>query len=278
MTTSQIASWFGILYGNSKYIHEYDSLSDAKTQFALEFSNFITMKQMNIDSYYNTLFNKINNFIDKLEFTKEGKTTLEKHKGRKESTNTNVKDSFEENTKRSEATDITEHNNDNYSDSTSHGKTVTENGGTVDEHYRVYFGNSNVVKNSEDRHKNAENNTHSSTAESGSTSISHTSNGDENYKQTVGNATDNYNETIRHAASNYHEKVANAINNYTTIEDISASIFDNDVMDYNNYKETTKNSWHEVQVAFQFLGKLSTKTFVEEILKEFFNYISYNVE
>ena len=277
MTTNQLASWFGLLYGNSKYIHDYETLSEAKTQFALEFSNYISMKQLNIDSYYNTLFNKINNFIDKLELTKEGRTTLEKHKGRKESTNIDYTDKYNEETKKANNTNISEKQGTDYTDTTTFGKTEQQTGKYTDTNARNYFGNSSLVDRSRDTHAQT-NGAENQLTEGGRQSVRREGTADNNEKTTKGDKANNYIETTRNKENNYHQKVANALSNYTTIEDISASIFDNDVMDYNNYKETTKNSWHELQGAFQFLGQLSTKTFIEEILKEFFNYISYNVE
>jgi len=277
MTTSQIASWYGLLYGNSKYIHDFELLSDAKTQFALEFSNFISMKQLNIDSYYNTLFNKINNFIDKLEFTKEGKTTLEKHKGRKESTNVDYTDKYNEETKKATNTNLSEKQGTDYTDTTTFGKTEQQTGSYTDTNARNYFGNSSLADRSRDTHAQSSG-ANNQLTEGGTQSVRRQGTANNNEKTTIGDKTNNYIETTRNKENNYHQKIADALSNYTTIEDISASIFDNDVMDYNNYKETTKNSWHELQGAFQFLGQLSTKTFIEEILKEFFNYISYNVE
>ena len=44
-------------------------------------------------------------------------------------------------------------------------------------------------------------------------------------------------------------------------------------MDYNNYTETTTNTWHEGQMATMLLDRLRDTNFIEKILHEFFSMV-----
>lgn len=276
MSSTSLACWYGLNYGNSKYIHEFDDIAQARTDFANNFTNWLAIKQPTINAYYETLFDKINNYLDEMTFTKEGQTTLEKHKGRKMSTNTDFKESFNEDTKRAQKTDLKEKQSTDTTDKISFGKTTEENAIYTDTHSRSYFGSTQLIDNEKTEHSGTSGN--NSTQEGGTQKLQRTGTADSNVKSTIGTDTDNYIKTTRNELQNFNHKVGTALENYTTIQDISAEIFDNDVMDYNNYIETTHNSWHTVQVAYDLLNKLNSKTFIEQLLIEFFNYISYCVE
>ena len=74
MSSTDLGWWYGTYYGDSWYKYkEFTDLATAKSDFAGSFSAYMKLKQSYIDSYYNNLFGKINNFLDKIEFTKEGK-------------------------------------------------------------------------------------------------------------------------------------------------------------------------------------------------------------
>lgn len=279
MTSTDLSWWYGTYYGDSWYKYkEFTDLANAKSDFAGSFTAYMKLKQPYIDSYYNNLFDKINNFLDKIEFTKEGITTLEKHKGRKMSTNEDVKTSTNEDTNKSTKTDLSETQSTDITDATTHGKTINETGEYQDTNSRTYFGHTDLVNRSRDTHQKltGAENTVTST-EGGTTSVHTTGNANNNKKTTTGSDTNNFTKTVKNANNNYTQKVANALNNYTTIEDISASIFDKDVMDYNNYKETTTNTWHEGQMAVMLLDRLKDTNFIEKILHEFFCTVSCDI-
>lgn len=276
MSSNSLACWYGLNYGNSKYINEFDDIAQARTDFANNFTNWLAIKQDTINAYYETLFDKINNYLDEMTFTKEGQTTLEKHKGRKMATNTDTKDSYNEDTKRAQKTDISEKQSIDTTDTISFGKTTGESGNYTDTHSRSYFGSTQLIDNEATQHQGTSSN--NTITEGGTQGLHRTGSANNNAKTTTGSDSDNYIKTTRNELNNYHHKIGEALNNYTTIQDISAEIFDNDVMDYNNYIETTHNSWHTVQVAYDLLNKLNSKTFIEQLLLEFFNYICYCVE
>lgn len=264
-------------YGDSWYKYkEFTDISVAKTDFANSFTAFMKLKQPYINAYYNNLFDKIDKFIDKIEFTKEGITTLEKHKGRKMSTNEDVKTSTNEDTKKATKTDLSEKQSTDITDATTHGRTEQQTGDYTDTNSRNYFGNTELIDRSENTHSQIRG-ANNKLTEGGTTSVHTTGNANNNEKTTTGSDTNNFTKTTKNANDNYTQKVANALNNYTTIEDISSSIFDKDVMDYNNYKETTTNTWHEGQMATMLLDRLLNTDFIEKILHQYFCTVSCDI-
>ena len=277
MNSTDLSWWYGTYYGDSWYKYkEFTDLANAKSDFAGSFSAYMKLKQPYIDSYYNNLFGKINNFLDKIEFTKEGITTLEKHKGRKMSTNEDVKTSTNEDTKKSTKTDLSEKQSTDITEATTHGKTEQQTADWTDTNARNYFGSNTLVDRSRDTHAQTSGGNNKLT-EGGTTSVNTTGNANNNEKITTGSDTNNFTKTIKNKNDNYTQKVAHALDNYTTIEDISNSIFDKDVMDYNNYKETTTNTWHEGQMAVMLLDRLKDTNFIEKILHGFFCTVSCDI-
>lgn len=283
MNSTDLANWFGYTYGNSLYYSDCDTLAEAKTKFNNEFTTFMKINQYKLDNYYNTLVNNIVNYIDDLQVTKTGSTILEKHKGRKESYNKDETKGFNEDSKEATNTDLTEKKNENYKDETSHGKETRHSQKYTDHTFRGYFGSAptgveyGLAPNEVTRHDTDGSNGDilNRDFEDGTTSVERTSNGTNNYIKTEGNKANNYVEVTKNENSNFEHTTAEAQDNYKTIEDISAQIFDKDVMDYNNYQSNTRNKINELNNYYRLLDKLHDKTFVEEILIQFFNKISY---
>ena len=288
MNSNDIANWFGYTYGDSLYYSDCNTLADAKTKFNNEFTTFMKINQYKLDNYYNTLVNNIVKYVDDLQVNKTGSTILEKHKGRKESYNKDETKAFNEDTTESTKTEIKEENNENYTDTTNHGKDTRHSQKYTDKTFRGYFGTAptgleyGMAANEVFRHDTDDTSDNSGNLdvwnrdfETGSTSVGRVSNGNTNYKKTIGDEDNNFTNISKNEDNNFEHTTATANDNYKTIEDISALIFDKDVMDYNDYQSNTRNKINELNNYYRLLDKLHDKTFVEEILIQFFNKISY---
>ena len=288
MNSNDIANWFGYTYGDSLYYSDCNTLADAKTKFNNEFTTFMKINQYKLDNYYNTLVNNIVKYVDDLQVNKTGSTILEKHKGRKESYNKDETKAFNEDTTESTKTEIKEENHENYTDTTNHGKDTRHSQKYTDKTFRGYFGTAptgleyGMAANEVFRHDTDDTSDNSGNLdvwnrdfETGSTSVGRVSNGNTNYKKTIGDEDNNFTNISKNEDNNFEHTTATANDNYKTIEDISALIFDKDVMDYNDYQSNTRNKINELNNYYRLLDKLHDKTFVEEILIQFFNKISY---
>ena len=273
------------------YYSDCDTLAEAKTKFNNEFTTFMKINQYKLDNYYNTLVNNIVNYIDDLQVTKTGSTILEKHKGRKESYNKDETKAFNEQTTEATKTDIKEENNENYSDTTNHGKDTRHSQKYTDKTYRGYFGSAPSGEGAtayglglNEAYQHDTDDSAEGTGivdhlnrdfETGTTTVTRASLANSNYKKTSGSEDNNFTTISKDEDNNFEHTTATANDNYKTIEDISALIFDKDVMDYNDYQSNTRNKINELNNYYRLLDKLHDKTFVEEILIEFFNKISY---
>lgn len=278
MTTEQLTNLIKIYYDNPTFLIEYDTLSNAKTSFNSIFTTQLARKQEYIDLYYNTLFDKINNYADLLSVTKEGSTILEKHKGRKESYNKDEFERYNEQSKTSTNSDLKVSQNSDSTDTTTFGKTESQDTHITDTKSRAYFGGNSLV-NSESTSKVGDtSNNHNKLTEGGSETKQTTADEQDNYTRTVGDKSDNYVEITKDDEHNYKNKVADALTNYKTITDIADNIFDKDIMDYNDYKSNTSNSINELNNLWKLIEELKKPLFIEKIILKLLSEICYSID